>query len=276
MAQASNDPHDLIDLERYPLFDPEARDRIVAGARADMAATGSAILRGFVSGQGIATILSEALALAPAAHRRDNLLGAYPESVPETPDASHPVRRRSAYRMGVVATDQIDAEGPILAIYEWPPLIRLVADILEMPELHVVADPMMRCNFTFLGNGDEHGWHFDGNDFVVSLMIQQAASGGEFEFAPNIRGLDRPNYEGVRDVMDERPGCTRLIRAGPGTLILFRGRRSLHRVTRVQGHRLRVIALLSYHETPGLVNGPAAQRRVFNRAYGESVSAASG
>ena len=164
--------------------------------------------------------------------------------------------------------------GPSWRSIHGLPLVRLVADILEMPELHVVADPMMRCNFTILGDGDEHGWHFDGNDFVVSLMIQQAESGGEFEFAPNVRDSGRPNYEDVRAVMDERPGSSRLIRAEPGTLALFRGRRSLHRVTRVRGSRQRIIALLSYHETPGLVNGPEAQRRVFNRAYGEPIAGA--
>ncbi len=266
------DPRDLIDLDRYPLFDPEARSRILAQARTAMAAEGSAILPGFVSDRGIAAILREALALAPSAHRRNKMLGVYPEDTPDMQDATHPIRRRSAYRMNVVATDQIDQNGPILAVHSWPHLVRLVADILEMPELHVVADPMMRCNFTILGGGDEHGWHFDGNDFVVSLMIQQAESGGEFEFAPNVRDTGQPNYEGVRAVMDETPGSSRLIRAEPGTLALFRGRRSLHRVTRVRGSRQRIIALLSYHETPGLVNSPEAQHRVFNRAYGEPIA----
>ena len=274
MARTAIDPRDLVDLERYPLFRTGARERIVAEARASMAAEGSAVLPGFIRDHGIAAILSEALALAPAAHRRNDMLGAYPESVPDTPDSTHPVRRRSTYRMGVVATDQIDADGPILAVYEWPPLVRLIADILERRELHLVADPMMRCNFTILGDGDEHGWHFDGNDFVVSLMIQPAISGGEFEFAPNIRDSGRPNFAGVREVMDGKSGSTRLIRAVSGTLALFRGRRSLHRVRRVHGPQPRIIALLSYHETPGLMNGPEAQRRVFNRAYGESIDCA--
>lgn len=174
--------------------------------------------------------------------------------------------------MNVVATDQLDPYGAILALHEWPPLLRLIAEILELPELHPVADPMLRCNFTLLGEGDEHGWHFDSNDFVVTLMVQPAESGGDFEFAPNVRSAGRPNFEGVRAVMDEAPGSTRLIRATPGTLSVFRGRRSLHRVTRVRGSRLRINAILSYHESPGLVNGPETQRRVFNRAFGEPLA----
>jgi len=169
--------------------------------------------------------------------------------------------------MWVTATDQMDPKGATLAIYEWPPLVRLVADILGLKSLYTVADPMMRCNYTFLGNGDQHGWHFDGNDFVVSLMIQSAEQGGAFEFAPNLRDDNTPNYEMVSDVMDEKPGTTKLIGAEPGTLALFRGRHALHRVTRVSGNRQRIIALLSYHEQPGLMNGADAQFRVFGRAY---------
>ena len=269
MNRTRPDPGQLVDLARYPLLDNGRRPALVAAARADMAATGSTVLPGFLTPAGVSALLTEALVLAPQAHRRQEPLGAYPDAPTGIRDPSHPVRRRSAYRMGVIATDQLAPEGPLLALHAWPPLLRLVADILQMPELHPVADPMMRCNLTFLGDGDEHGWHFDGNDFVVSLMIQPAETGGEFEFAANIRTADRPNYAGVRQVMDGVAGTTRRIRAEAGALALFRGRRSLHRVTRVRGTRLRIIALLSYHETPGLVNGPDAQRRVFARAYGE-------
>ena len=273
MADERIDVANMIDLDRYSILEADARSAIVSRARASMAEEGSAVLPGFVRECGIAAMREEALALAPTAHRRERELVAYPEDVPDGMDSAHPVRRKSPYRMHVAATDQMNPLGPTLAIYEWPPLAGLVADMLELPELHVVADPMMRCNFTYLGDGDEHGWHFDGNDFVVSLMVQPAEHGGLFEFAPNVRDDGRPNYGAVRDVMDEKPGTTRLIRAEAGTLALFRGRRSLHRVTRVRGDRQRIIALLSYHRTPGLMNGPEAQRRVFNRAYGEPAVA---
>ena len=43
---------------------------------------------------------------------------------------------------------------------------------------------MVGCMLTVLGAGDELGWHFDANDGVVSLMLQEAGAGGAFEFAP--------------------------------------------------------------------------------------------
>ena len=79
--------------------------------------------------------------------------------------------------------------------------------------------------------GDEHGWHFDGNDFVVSLLLQAPENGGAFEFAPYIRDEGKENYAAVAAAMDGVPGSVRQKTVRPGTLMIFCGRRALHRVT---------------------------------------------
>jgi hypothetical protein len=260
----------LVDLERYPLDNPQARERIVAAARADMAASGSAVLPGFLRPEAVRAMVAEAAALIPVSHRRDRMLSAYERAATAGTDETHPLRRASPYLMRVTATDQMDPAGPTLAVYEWDALTRLVGDILELPALYRVADPLMRCNFTILGDGDEHGWHFDGNDFVVSLLLQAPESGGAFEFAPGVRDETDENFATVKAIMDGAPGLTRLQSVEPGTLVLFRGKRALHRVTRVSGPRPRIIALFSYDEAPGMVWDAAIQRRVFGRAAGEA------
>jgi hypothetical protein len=178
------------------------------------------------------------------------------------------MRHTSPYRMRVTATDQMDPHGPTVTVYESENLTRLVGEILDLA-VHRVCDPLMRCNFTILGEGDEHGWHFDGNDFVVSLLLQAPEQGGVFEFAPNIRDEAHENFETVKAIMGGRPGLTRLQAVEPGTLVIFRGKRALHRVTRVEGKRPRIIALFSYDERPGMVWPANVQRRVFGRAAGE-------
>lgn len=264
-------PEDLIDLDRYPLFDPARRAGIARDARRGMAEIGSAILPGFLRTDAIARMAAEAMTQFPVSHRRDRMLSAYgPEADATAVPEDHPLCRTWPYRMRVTATDQMDPQGATLTLYEWDELTALVRDILDLPALYRVEDPLMRCNFTFLTDGDEHGWHFDGNDFVVSLLLQAAENGGAFEFAPGLRSDEDENFEGVRAVMDGEPGLTRLLTAAPGTLALFRGRRALHRVTRVSGNRPRIIALLSYDERRDTVWGPEAQRRVFGRAAGEA------
>jgi hypothetical protein len=58
----------------------------------------------------------------------------------------------------------------------------LIRDMLGEPELHRCADPLVSCVTTHLAAGDQHGWHFDANDFVVTLLVQKPEQGGEFEF----------------------------------------------------------------------------------------------
>lgn len=52
----------------------------------------------------------------------------------------------------------------------------------------------------------------------------------------------------------------------PGTLCLFRGRYSLHRVSEARGPRPRLLAVFSYHREPGLIFPEATQRNYVGRA----------
>jgi hypothetical protein len=47
-----------------------------------------------------------------------------------------------------------------------------IAQMLDEPALFPLADPVMGCTSTVMYEGDTHGWHFDLNDFVVSILLQ--------------------------------------------------------------------------------------------------------
>ena len=113
--------------------------------------------------------------------------------------------------------------------------------------------------------GGQHGWHFDGNDFVVTILLQAAERGGAFEFAPAIRTEADQNYAAVARVMDGDPTLVRRPTVTPGTLMLFRGKHSLHRVAPVEGARPRIIAIFSYDRRPGMVFPPYVQRNAVGR-----------
>jgi hypothetical protein len=103
----------------------------------------------------------------------------------------------------------------------------------------------------FYGEGDELGWHFDNSEFAVTLMLRECLEGGEFEYVPGIRAAGDENFAGVRAVLGGAREPVRPLEAGPGTLTLFRGRHSLHRVTPVRGTTRRVNAVLAYASVPG-------------------------
>ena len=51
----------------------------------------------------------------------------------------------------------------------------------------------------------------------------------------------------------------------PGTLLLFEGRNSLHRVTRISGSQVRLIALLAYDTRPDTVSTELLRRVRYGR-----------
>merc|ERR1711918_179954 len=96
--------------------------------------------------------------------------------------------------------------------------------------------------------GDELSWHFDTNDWVLSLLLQESDEGGVFRYCPDIRSEQDENYEEVAGVLHgTAQQCVRDLNLQVGCLCLFRGNRSLHCVTRVgKTCKPRLILLLSY------------------------------
>ena len=157
----------------------------------------------------IASVLGEVGRAAPDAHYRDLLLGAYGGEADPALPADHPRRRVHPFRMGVLAYDRFPAQSLLRRLYEWDALTDLIAAILGEPELHRCADPLLSCNVTLMAPGGQHGWHFDGNDFVVTILLQAAERGGAFEFAPAIRTDADQNYPAVARVMAGDPTLVR-------------------------------------------------------------------
>lgn len=264
------DPGSIVDLDRYPIVDLTAprAEPVVARGRADLAGDGLALLPGFVRRDALAAMAAEAEALIPRAYRRDEWYGVYSYES-DAGDAGlpegHARRRRFRSRMGAIAYDLLPADSPTRALYEWRTLTRFVAAVTGEAELYTCADPLAACVITVVEPGDLHAWHYDQNDFVVSLLLQAAERGGEFEYAPNIRSEEDENYEGVGRMLDGDPSLRRIGVITPGCLALFRGRRSLHHVTEVEGSRPRLIALFSYDRKPGMLFSPDVHLRALGR-----------
>jgi hypothetical protein len=121
-------------------------------------------------------------------------------------------------------------------------------------------------------DGDELHWHYDQTDFVVSIAIQSSESGGDFECVPLVRSASDENYDLVREVLHGRGGdAVATIPMTPGTLMLFEGRHSLHRVSPIRGPRPRYVALLAYDTKPGTDSSPLLKRVRYGRLPGEPV-----
>lgn len=163
----------------------------------------------------------------------------------------------------MVAADCIDASSLIKKVYNSDVVTEFLAKVMQKPKLYQYADEFQSINIGYLVNGGNRAWHYDGSDCVVTVLLQPADIGGEFEFAPFVRGNRDSNdndnfienYEVIQSVVDGKYP-TIVKRAEAGTLNLFNGRRSLHRVRTVYGGSKRIVAVLSYDTEVGKCGTP--------------------
>ena len=185
---------------------------------------------------------------------------------PDVPGA--PVRdvaeRQERTFVGSVPHDRIGDDSSLGRLYRWDPLKDFVGAVLGKPRLHRFADPLGACSVNVFVDGGEHGWHFDESEFTVTLMLQAPESGGAFEYVPRIRG--RADEQAiVAKVLDGDRSQVLRLPFTAGTLLVFGGRQTLHRVTRVSGARPRLVPVLTYAERPGLKNSEAVRKLFWGR-----------
>jgi hypothetical protein len=258
----------MIDLDRYPVHDlgsPGAR-RLIEDCQAQLAASGSCVLDRFLTARAIAATAQEARTLAPLAHRSPNSRAtAYLEAPDESYPANHPKRRLQRTSVGAVAYDLFPHDSQLRRLYEWDGLLAFFEIALRRPKLWRYADPLGALNLAVMADSDELLWHFDQTDFVVSLMLQRSTRGGIFEYVPYIRSSVEPNFPGVQRLLEgDRTGVVSLDLA-PGTLALFEGRHSIHRVSPIEGREPRLIALLGYDTKPGTMSSDLLKQRRYGR-----------
>ncbi len=248
-----SDPAALVDLERYPLLEPgsEAYRHFVADARRQMRDRGAAEIEGFVSPAGVAELVGDADALARRAHSSGGQGTAYLEFPDFSLPDGHPRLHFADYRVRAVAYDITPYDSPLRRLYEWDPMKDLIEAVLERGPIYRYADPFGALNLAVMGEGDQLQWHFDQTDFVVSLAIQSAERGGDFEVVPRIRNATDERYDDVATVLAGDHSRVETLPMRAGTLLVFEGRHSLHRVSPISGRRWRHVGLLAYDTKPG-------------------------
>lgn len=243
-----DDPFALIDTGRYDLDDVEFQER----CHRQFVAQGVCILPGFVRDSAIPMLVEECDRLAPLGHRSLVQGTPYLALPDESYPPDHPRRTLVDNSLEAVAYDLFPAGSTLRAMYESDRLLAFVEAVLRRGPLHHYADPFGALNLAVMREGDELGWHFDQTDFVVSIALQSSQSGGDFENAAQLRSADDECIDDVAAVLrgDVRDRV-RVEPMTPGTLMLFNGRWSMHRVTPIVGDSPRYVALLAYDTKAG-------------------------
>lgn len=259
---------DMLDLERFPLDRPESPpfEALVASCRREMAAGGMCNLDGLVRPAGIERAVRELKPLSDRiayTHQRQHNVY-FEDKVPgAAPD--HGALKRFDTIHHTLCDDQL-AGTLVHEIYEWPPLPAFLARVLDKPQLFPMGDPLARVNVMKYKPGEALNWHFDRSLFTTTLLIQAADEGGEFEYRSNLRSDADPNFDGVARLLDGFDPDIRINPLAAGTLNVFAGKNTLHRVSPVRGRRERLVAVYSYYERPNVVFSDRERIGFYGRA----------
>lgn len=255
----------LIDLARYPIHQPgPARDAVLAQVRADLERDGCAVLKGFLTPQGVAALTQEAEGVADKGHASFNRTNAYFTKDDPSLPMDDPRRQFFDRSNAFIAADNFRADGPLRTVHDFEGFDGFIQDCLQEEKFYRYGDPLADVIVNMAGAGNGFPWHFDTNNFTVTLAIQNATAGGAFEYAPRIREGDE-NFGEVKRVLDGTSDLVTVLELEPGDLQLFRGRYSLHRVAPLQGDVPRFVAIFSYVEEPGMVGRPERTEQLYGR-----------
>ncbi len=260
------DPTVLIDLDNYPIHhDGAKRAEVLSKVQADLATDGCAVLKGFLSVDGIRQLKAQADGVADQGFKSSSRTNAYFTKDDQTLPADDPRRRFFDRSNSFIPADNFPKGSPLRSLYEFPAMTSFVRDCLQEPNFYAYADPLADVIVNTADEGNGFPWHFDTNNFTVTLAIQNAEQGGAFEYAPNIRTTGE-NFEEVKRVLEGTSDQVRTLGLEPGDLQIFRGRYSLHRVAPLKGETPRYVAIFSYVETPDMVGTPERCKQLYGRA----------
>ncbi len=268
---------ELVDLDRYPIDEPggDRYRQVVDEARRGLRSEGCAVIADLVPADGLARLGAEIAARKPTTHFSKEVINPYFHTSlnPDYPDR-HPVNTFLERSSGFIPGDSWEQGTEMRFLFEHPALCRFLADCLEMPELFPYADPLAGLTSNILDPGQLFTWHFDTNEFAVTVLVEEADEGGLFEYVPNIRTADDEAFEAIQRVLDGGRNGVRTLQLRPGDLQIFRGRYSLHRVSRVSHNsKPRHAAIFAYTEQAGVIGRVERTRQLFGRVLPEHVIA---
>jgi hypothetical protein len=258
-----------VNLSKYPLHEPNGRAwrDAVENIRSDLASGGSSVLRHFIRDDIIDRLQTEGEAIASKAYYKPETVNAYnlPLNAPLPDD--HPAKIVMQRGNAFVARDLVPDDHVIHQLYNSKAVLKFIAACFELDDLHRLADPLAGLCLNVLRPGCSHPWHFDINEFTVSMLTKKPDAGGMFDYCPNIRSPENENSNAVRDVLTGHgEQLVQHLELQPGDLQMFKGRYALHQVSPVEGETERHTAIFAYTPTPGVIGTAERTKQLFGRA----------
>jgi hypothetical protein len=259
---------DLINYKLYPIATPgPSLDNVVDEVRATLEESGCAVLKGFLTPAAVDAAVAEAEAVSENGHRSYSRTNAYFTADDPSLPGDDPRRRFFDRSNAFIPADNFSANGVLRTVFDSDGFDEFIRECLQEPpdRFFRYADPLADVIVNAASEGNGFPWHFDTNNFTVTLALQNADRGGAFEYAPMIRDSCNENFDDVSKVLDGTSDKVISLQLAPGDLQLFKGRYSLHRVAPLEGTTPRYVAIFSYVEAPDMVGSLERTRQLYGK-----------
>jgi len=252
----------IVDLGAFPIGEQAFR----TACKKTLDRDGVLAMPGFLLPRAIDQVRAEGMAHQDQAYfcTQDHTVYLSPQDSDFAP--GHARNRLVVSTKGCITDDIVPTNSNLRALYNADLFRSFLCAVLGETALYDYADPLSSINIHYAKTGQELGWHFDNSSFAITLMIQPALRGGQFEYIGGLRNAagDGMNYDGVADVLDGKRAVQTLT-MGAGALVLFRGKNAIHRVAPNEGDQTRMLAVLAYNSKPGISLDEAARMTFYGR-----------
>jgi len=252
----------IINYNDHPLNDP----KYIKLCKKEIINNSILVLKNFLTKDCLDELILEAKKLENKAfycsQNHTILLGKYDKSL----KLDDPLNIEVKSDKGCVPHDLLNKKSRLNILYRSPKFKKFLKDVLNLNYIYPYADPLSSINYNYYQKSQQLGWHFDNASFAITLMIQSADSGGEFEYVSKGRDFNKNLIDTsyIKKILDTSIKANK-VNSEAGTLILFYGRNYLHRVTPVTSKKPRILVTLNYNEEEGTKLSENARLTFFGR-----------
>ena len=258
----------IVDLEKYPIHDLNSPiiKKLVEKCKKELDEDSCSTIPNFILPKSLAIMNTELEKQLDEVYMSKEKINPYlyAKDDPELPK-DHPKRTFMKRFNGYLNSDCFLKGSEMKFLYETEELLKFVSLCLGVSPIYRWADPLACHAYNVMEPEGILPWHFDSCEFTLSLMIQKPEKGGIFEYCPNIREPGNENFDEVKKVLNGDRLRVRQLRLEPGDLQIFKGRFTLHRVTKVEGNKSRYMCIPAYVLDPWRVNTPEHSKAIYGK-----------
>ena len=258
----------IVDLEKYPIHDLKSSKiiNLIKKSKDELEKFSCSTIPKFILSESLKIMNSELEKQLDEVYMSKESINAYLYSKYDlTLSKDHPKRTFMHRYNGYLNSNCFPKNSEMKYLYETEELLKFVSACLGISPIYRWADPLACHAYNVMKPEGILPWHFDSCEFTLSIMIQKPEKGGIFEYCPNIRKPGNENFDEVKKVLNGDRKRVRQLELEPGDLQIFKGRFTLHRVTKVEGTKSRYMCIPAYVLDPWRVNTPEHSKAIYGK-----------